>query len=335
MIVHRARAQPSTPVGRPAAVPRSANRGNAPLPTILVLAVVAVLGGACEATPAGSAAPTAHSPSPNVARLGVAELRLLLIERFGPLWFCDPDAFPVAHDEMESMRAAWPDLLADPELLSAILHAIDLPPIVQANLTDEQRLSVYRLWKVASAIPLELIGNGRYRFDYLAQPGEGGPEGTRTAGIIDDTGHLTIEVEVAASEPVCPICLAAGTLIDTPAGPVEVEDLRLGAPIWTLDREGRRIAGTVIALGSTAAPPGHRVIRLTLEDGRTVTASAGHPLADGRPLGLLSVGDTVDDSHVIGLEQVSYADARTFDLVVSGPTGVYLGSGIPLATTLR
>ena len=157
------------------------------------------------------------------------------------------------------MRERWPEVLVDPELLSAVLQALHLPPLVQANLNDEQRLAVYRLWKVASAITLETIGNGRYRFDYLAQPAEGAPQGTRTAGIIDDSGRITIEQQAPAGEPICPICLAAGTLIETPDGTVAVERLRLGDPIWTLDVDGRRVAGTVIALGSTAAPAGHRV----------------------------------------------------------------------------
>ena len=96
----------------------------------------------------------------------------------------------------------------------------------------------------------------------------------------------------------CPICLARGTLIDTPAGPVAVERLRLGDPSGRSTADGRRVAGTVIALGSTAAPPDHEVVRLVLEDGRTVTASPGHPLADGRLLGDLRPGDAVDGSRI-------------------------------------
>jgi hypothetical protein len=32
---------------------------------------------------------------------------------------------------------------------------------------------------------------------------------------------------------------------------------------------------------------------------------------------------------------VAYDGARTFDLVVSGPTGIYLVDGIPMGSTLR
>jgi hypothetical protein len=265
----------------------------------------------------------------------VAELRLLLMDRLGPRWYCDPDEFPVSHgDELSRMRERWPELLQDASTLAAILEHEHLPPISGANLTDDQRLDVYRLWKIASSVSLELIGNGRYRFDYLAQPKDGAAEGTRTAGIITETGEMTFDQQAPAGEPICPICLARGTPIDTPAGPVAVDRLRLGDPVWTLDRRGRRVSGTVVALGSIAAPRDHRVIRVVLADGRTATASARHPLTDGRRFGDLAIGGLVDGSEIVGLEALPYGDAETFDLAVSGDTGTYFAGGIPLASTI-
>jgi len=157
---------------------------------------------------------------------------------------------------------------------------------------------------------------------------------TFSGGTIDSTGKITIDQQVASGEPMCPICLARGTLIDTPAGAVAVDALRIGDPVWTLDGAGNRVAGTVIALGSTIAPADHHVIRLTLADGRSVTASPGHPLADGRTFGGLAIGDDVDGSSVVELASLPYSGGETFDLVASGPTGTYLSSGIPLGSTL-
>jgi hypothetical protein len=163
----------------------------------------------------------------------------------------------------------------------------------------------------------------------------GAQYGTETTGTIDGSGNIAVTATASAGTPNCPICLARGTPIDTPAGSIPVDRIRLGDAVWTLDGSGRRVAGMVIAVGSTVAPASHRVIRLVLADGRTVTASPGHPLADGRRLGSLALGDLVDGSAVVGLESVPYGGSETFDLVVSGPTGTYLSDGIGLGSTLR
>jgi hypothetical protein len=227
----------------------------------------------------------------------------------------------------------WPELQAENELLRAIAARLGIN--VDGQVSDAQKVAIYQQWKVAVSIPLDVIGDGRYRFDYTAQPAAGATDGTRTAGTIDQMGAITVEQQAAAGEPNCPICLSVGTLIDTPNGPIAVEKLRLGDPIWTLDTDGRRIAGTVIALGSTQAPPDHHVIRLELADGRSVTASPGHPLLDGRVLGDLRVGDVVDGSQIVSVDSRPYSSGETFDLVASGPTGAYLAGGIALGTTLR
>jgi Hint domain len=206
---------------------------------------------------------------------------------------------------------------------------------VDASVSDADKLAIYRQWKVAVSIPLDVVDASHFRFDYTAQPVGSATEGLRTAGIIDDHGAITVEQQAAAGAPNCPICLARGTRIDTPAGLIAVEDLRLGDPIWTLDSDGRRIAGTVIALGSTPSPVDHHVVRLVLDDGRTVTASPGHPLLDGRPLGEVRIGDVIDGSPVVAADLIPYTGADTFDLVASGPTGAYLAGGIPLGSTLR
>ena len=152
--------------------------------------------------------------------------------------------------------------------------------------------------------------------------------------MIDGHGAITIEQQAAAGEPVCPICLDRASTIDTPAGPVRADALRLGDAVWTLDRVGRKVIGSVIALGSTSAPLGHHVVRVSLSDGRSTTASPGHRLADGRTIGTLRVGDVVDGSTVAGLAILDYEGGETFDLAVSGATGIYLAGGIPLGSTL-
>ncbi|HEX5147583.1 MAG TPA: Hint domain-containing protein [Candidatus Limnocylindrales bacterium] len=293
-----------------------------------LVAVVAACSGSSSPTP--TPGPTA-TPGP---ALTLPELKLALIARFGRLWYCDPDFYPIARqDELLSARERWAEVVADTEAFAAITSLLGLDP--GGSFDDAQTLDVYRTWKVLNAIGLDPIGNDTYRFDYLAEPAGGAAQGTRTAGTITAAGEVTIEQQAAAGEPICPICLARGTLIDAPGGPLPVEGLRNGDLVWTLDVHGARVRGTVVGIGSTPAPAGHRVVRLVLADGRTVSASPGHPLPDGRRLGELRAGDAVDGSVVVASKLVAYEAGWTFDLVVSGPTGIYLVDGIPMGTTLR
>jgi Hint domain-containing protein len=303
---------------------RAGERHSAMARLRLVLAVVALIVAACGGGP---------TPTPGPV-MGLAELKLAIIDRFGPLWYCDPDFWPVAREDEQVLAIQrWGEVAGDADAFAAIAGRLGLDP--EATPSDAQKLAAYRLWKILNAIALDATGDDAYRFEYLAQPAAGASEGTRTTGTIRIRGEIEIERQVPAGEPVCPICLARGTAIDTPDGRVPVQDLGIGDSVWTLDVAGRRVAATIIAVGSTVSPASHRVVRLVLVDGRRVTASPGHPLADGRTLGSLRPGDPVGGSRVSSAELVAYASDRTFDVVVSGPTGVYLVDGIPLASTLR
>jgi len=311
-------------------------RGSYRVAALALAAVVSVLAGCAASSSSASPGPSTF-PGPSLppgTTLDAGDLRLLLVDRLGPRWYCDRDEFPIAHgDEQSNALEALPQMQAEGVVFQAVIRRLGLDGV--ADLSATQTVEVYRLWKVAVSIPLDPIGSGRYRFDYTAQPVGGVSEGLRSTGTISGTGDIVVESQAPAGGPNCPICLARGTPIETPHGPVAVERLALGDAIWTLDASGRRVAGVVIALGSTVAPADHRVIRLALADGRTVTASPGHPLADGRRLAGLQLGDIVDGSVVVALDSLPYAGARTFDLVASGPTGTYLSGGIALGSTLR
>ncbi len=293
-----------------------------------------VLASACGGGSQSSPTPAPTPGQTTGPALTAPDLKLALIDTYGPLWYCDPDFYPIQRqDETDSARERWADITADGDAFKALTTRLGLDPA--GIFTDAQKLAVYQRWKVLQAIPLDPIGNNTYRFDYLAQPKTGAAEGTRTGGTITTAGAVTVEQQAAASEPICPICLARGTRIESPDGGRAVEDLRIGDLIWTLDAAGGRIEGTVIALGSTVAPVNHHVVHLVLADGRSVTASPGHPLADDRLIGGLRAGDAVDGSAVVSADLVAYDSAHTYDIVVSGPTGTYLVNGIPMGSTIR
>ncbi|MDO8568294.1 MAG: Hint domain-containing protein [Dehalococcoidales bacterium] len=158
-------------------------------------------------------------------------------------------------------------------------------------------------------------------------------QGQHIEGTITSTGDIKVTKQ-ETSFNTCPICLTRGTLIDTPDGPVPVEQLRPGMPVWTADEAGNRISGTVAAIGSTPIPASFQVIKMALADGRTVTASPGHPAADGRPLSDYLTGEVLDGSVVITMEYVAYDGGATYDLLPSGVTGLYWANGILLRSTL-
>ena len=69
-------------------------------------------------------------------------------------------------------------------------------------------------------------------------------------------------------------------------------------------------------------------------DGRELLASPGHTTADGRPIGTLQWGDSLDGSTISRLDLMPYAGERTYDLLPAGATGRYWANGILLSSTL-
>ena len=132
----------------------------------------------------------------------------------------------------------------------------------------------------------------------------------------------------------CPICLPPTASIATPKGPRPVSALRVGMKVWTLDGQGRRIAGLVEHVASTPAPKHHQLVRLVLDDGRRVAASGGHPLTDGRSFAGLGVGDRIDGARVLRVERIALGGGRTYDLLPSGPSGAYWADGVLMRSTL-
>ncbi|NTV00488.1 MAG: hypothetical protein HGA55_05125, partial [Methanoregulaceae archaeon] len=243
-------------------------------------------------------------------------------------FFCDPDSYPVSRDdEKERALAAFPVIRDNTEEFAVIIARKGLEP----PFTHESVLTIYREHKKLDAIPLIPAGSGRYAFSLQLRDRE---EGRRVSGIIRTDGVIPEE----HSGPVfltCPICLGSGTLIDSPDGPVPVEEVREGMIVWTEDADGSRRAVTVLRTIRTRVPEGRRVVRLSLSDGREITVSPGHPTADKRAIGSLLTRDLLDGAVVTGVESQISDEEFTYDILPSGETGTYRANGILLASTLR
>lgn len=284
---------------------------------------------ACNYSPAGQPAITpALEGTPNSGvNLTGPQLKYLLIDEFG-IFFCDPDYYPIGRPGQEEERAieVFPGILEDRDLFDAIASRLGVAP--GATFTDGQKLDFYRQNKKLNAVQLKPQGGG-FTFDIRAGDEA---EGFEISGTISPQGRIEVQRKEAALLT-CPICLLPDTLIDTPLGPIPVHELKVGMPVWTSSVSGDRVAAPVVRVGSVPVPPGHQLVGMVLGDGRRLDASPGHPLADGRNLGGVVVGDRVDGSSVITLERRPYR-GNTFDLLPDGETGQYWANGILVASSL-
>jgi hypothetical protein len=291
------------------------------IPIVLLLAAIAVA--ACT----GGANPSREPVS--TTQPGASAKEALLI-RFGDLAYCDPDLYPLARgDEAAAARGHLDEMRADRDAWTAIAGRVGFDPATAP--AGDTLLTAYRQWKMLRAIQL-VPGTDGAQFDqvFIGK----GQALTRVTGTLGSDGSIVVASQEPGRHPACPICLARGTRIATPAGDVPVEALRPGDAVWTLDRAGRRVAAAVTEIGSTPVPSSHRVVDLVLADGRWVHVSPGHPLPDGRPVGSLEPDAAVDGSVVVSAALEAYDGGRTFDLLPAGSTGVYWANGIPLESTL-
>jgi hypothetical protein len=288
---------------------------------IFYAALAALIAG-CAAFPGASG-----SPTPSGSALSQVELKYRLLAQVGPIDYCDPDSYPVGRpvtaayvqQRLSSIQAS------DGQTYQEILTHYSL----SGTLTASQQLMVYTDYKRLAALRLTDSGT-RYAFDYYVGQGAN-KESVRTTGSIDQYGSISVDSRVPGMFP-CPICLTANTLIDTPSGAVAVSQLKAGTIVWTAGIDGVRLPEPVLRVASTPGGPGF-LVHLTLADGRELWVSAKHPLSDGRRVGELVRGDTVDGSRVV-LAELLPSSAATYDLLPAGPTASYWANGILLASTL-
>ena len=266
------------------------------------------------------------SPTPTVA-YSQYQLRYQLLAKYPDYFWCDLDLYPVGRPEEPNAQQQFPDIQANTEEFSAILQHLGIAE--KANYTDAEKLSIYREHKKLIGSVMLTLAGGIYEFSIRT----GENEGLHIEGTITPFG----EIKVIKQEPsinTCPICLAKGTLIDTPNGPIQIEKLKLGMAVWSVDSAGNRLAVTVLEVKSMPVPTSFEVVKIVLENGRSVTASPGHPTAEKKVLGSYRIGDSLDGSLVTHVETSAYSSGETYDLLPFGETGIYWANGILLRSTL-
>src|SRR6185295_16561277 len=124
--------------------------------------------------------PTAIPTLPS-SSLSTTELKYKVLDQFPDFFFCDPDFYPIAHDD-ETILAQqnFQGLQANQEEFQSILSHNGLSG--STTFTDEQKLLVYREHKKLNAIYFELV-NDKYQFQI--QTSSEGQQGTFITGTID------------------------------------------------------------------------------------------------------------------------------------------------------
>ena len=258
------------------------------------------------------------------------QLEYRLFSNFPDVFWCDPDYYPVAREgqEQQNAIAQFSTIKSNQPEFSAILEQLNLPD--RTDYTDSEKLLIYKQHKKLTYAVQMTSANGVYNYDLRV--GEG--QGEHIQGTIDTSGEIQI-TNRESSFNTCPICLVKGTLIDTPIGQVPVEQLEKGMSVWTLDNSDKRIATEIVDTATTPVPLNFQVVRIQLEDGRSVTASPRHPTAAGKAIADYQVGDILDGARVVSIGYVTYEGGKTYDILPAGTTGLYWANGILLGSTLK
>src|SRR6266849_207817 len=125
----------------------------------------------------GSATPAPVVGSP----LNLTQLKFAVLDTAGKPVYCDPDFYPIARQ--------------GGEVYAAIVAHEHLP---SGDLTDEQKLTTYRSWKLLRALTLTETYSGKeYVFQYRVQSKTGSAAYEMVSGTVRVDGVVTVSSRTA------------------------------------------------------------------------------------------------------------------------------------------
>ena len=128
------------------------------------------------------------------------------------------------------------------------------------------------------------------------------------------------------------MCNSPDTPIATPSGERRIADLRVGDLVYSVERDG--VVAVPVLRATRTAVWNHHVVRIQLATGRVLEISPNHPTADGRTLGQLHAGDTLDGQVVASVERIAYESPFTYDILPASSSHAYYAGGALIGTTL-
>jgi len=133
-------------------------------------------------------------------QLNKTELKYSILSFFNPMFFCDPDFYPIAREDENILAVKWFQQAneASEEFLVILKHNGFNE---KKTFSQEEKLLIYREHKKLQAIPLT-PEEGKYTFHVHTGGESGGPA---FKGIIDEAGKITV-LEKVETFNTCPIC---------------------------------------------------------------------------------------------------------------------------------
>ncbi len=136
----------------------------------------------------------------------------------------------------------------------------------------------------------------------------------------------------AGCAPLC-VCASPDTMIATPSGERPIADLSAGDLVYSAEGNAL-VAVPLAAVHRTWVGGDHRMVRVTLDTGRVLEISPGHPTADGRFFSDLRAGEQLDGARIATVELVPYAHDYTYDVLPASETATYVAGGVLIGSTL-
>lgn len=128
------------------------------------------------------------------------------------------------------------------------------------------------------------------------------------------------------------VCASPDTAVATPGGERLIADLQVGDLVYSV-HQGRVVAVPIAEAVHVPAPE-HFVVRVKLDNGRTVVMSPKHPTADGRTFADLRAGETLGGARVESAETEAFRFQETVDILPASDTGAYFAAGVLVGSTL-
>ena len=141
-------------------------------------------------------------------------------------------------------------------------------------------------------------------------------------------------------------CLPFGAGILTPSGPIDISNINIGDTVYTSNMMGGRQLAAVLQTNKVAVPENYKMLRISLDDGRNIDASASHPFPvlindshgmfgyQTRLLKTLRIGDIFDGAKIVDIKTITYTGKYTYDILPEGGTGNYWANNILVSSTL-